>query len=218
MIAHCDRSNFTDFRMTFTIMSFAQPPLQILPRYASSQTPSPRHGLSRAGLLLSFSALLFFPSACGGGGGGSDSDVFVGFSEGTFAGATDYQLTSVSGTGGTSICNAGLDGLYRENPLGYRIAPSTETPNSGRLSVTKLGKGSPVGEVSASQQTLSYEENFGANQVPGTNIFCAANNQVTLNVITSNRIDAVQSLTFSCTDSGGETLCNYEQNAVLARQ
>ena len=172
--------------------------------------------LSPVTLSLLLSLPLLSQSACGGGGGGGD--VFIGFSEGSFAGNTDYQLKTVSGAGGSQLCSQGLDGLYRENPLGYTIAKAGAGAAEGTLSVTKFGKGSPVGEVGPNDQTLHYEENFGANTVPGTAIRCAASNKVTLSPITTNLIDAEQELTFNCTSGGLDTLCVFIQNASLTRQ
>ena len=158
--------------------------------------------------------------SCGGGGGSSGAENFpaVGFSAGAFAGPTSYQLRSTDGPGGLAICEAGLNGLYREDPLGYTIQPAADFASTGSLTVTKFGKGFELGTVNSQRTSFSSDERFEPTAIPGTDIVCVAHNQVSLSSVTANRIDAKQILSFACGANGESTECVYDQSAILTRQ
>lgn len=158
--------------------------------------------------------------SCGGGGGSSGAENLpaVGFSAGAFAGPTSYQLRSTDGPEGLAICEAGLNGLYREDPLAYTIQPAADFATTGSLTVTKIGKGFAAGTVSSRVAAFSYAEHFEPTPIPGTDTVCVADNNVSLSSVTVNRIDADQVLSFTCVRNGEATACVYDQSAVLARR
>lgn len=157
---------------------------------------------------------LLLTTACGGSGGNEDS--VVGFTAGVFSGATDYRLRSSNGD--DSLCDHGLNRLYREDPLGYSIEPTGTTNGVTSFTVTKLGKGFRSGEVLSTDSSLRYVEELNEGPLPdAAGISCVGKNTVALTVIDVDTIDADQILTFSCGDGNVTTDCVFDQNARLGR-